>query len=361
MTSGTAPAGAAAPGSVREPAGRRQLAPRRTFDVVCVGNALTDHLAFASEDLIGQLGLDPGGMTLVDIATTERIEAVVGAGEQVPGGTVTNTAVGIASFGGRPAFIGAVATDERGRRYAEDLWAAGVHAALQRFEHDPSGDEAATGRCFIVVTPDAERTMATALGVGGRLDRDGLDEELIASSRLVYFDGYVLDLPDAVALVDRLVEVSRGAGTAIALGLSDAALVARHHARLVELSGSAVDILFANESEAMALSGAGDVQEALEQLRRPGLTVVVTCGPAGAVLASEDEVVTIPPDEVEVVVDRTGAGDLFAAGVCYGLTAGLSIERAGELGALAAGEVISHLGARPRTSLAELARRRGLL
>lgn len=320
-----------------------------------------DHLAFAEGRLVGELGLAPGGMTLVDIATTERIEAIVGAGEQVPGGTVTNTAVGIASFGGRPAFIGAVARDERGSRYELDLEAAGVHAVLERFDYDPAGDEAATGRCFVIVTPDAERTMATALGVGGRLDRDGLDEAVIAGSSLVYFDGYVLDLPDAEALVGRLVATAAAAGTSVALGLSDAALVRRHRARLSKLAAGEVDVLFANEAEALALTGAAAPEQAVEELRRAGLIVAVTCGPAGAVLATETERVTVPADGVEVIVDKTGAGDLFAAGVCFGLSLGLGIEHAGRLGSLAAGEVISHLGARPRVSLGDLARSRGLI
>ncbi len=351
--------------------GARATAPReagtpvppatRRFDVVCVGNALMDHLAFAEPHLIAELGLDPGGMTLVDIATTERIEAVVGAGRQVPGGAVTNTAVGIASFGGRPSFIGAVADDERGRRYAEDLGLAGVHAALQHFPHDPDGDEAATGRCFVVVTPDAERTMATALGVGGRLDSSGLDADVVASSALAYLEGYVLDVPDAPSLVDRLVELSASAGTALALGLCDAGLVRRHRARLAALVAGPVDVLFANEGEAKALTGEASLRDAVEALRRPGLTVAVTCGAAGALLATGDDVVEVPADHVERVVDKTGAGDLFAAGVCFGLTHGLEVELAGRLGSLAAGEVISHLGARPQVSLAELARRRGLL
>ncbi len=329
--------------------------------MVCVGNALMDHLAFAEHHVLAGLGLDVGGMTLVDIATTERIEAVVGVGEQVPGGTVTNTAVGIASFGGTPAFVGAVATDERGHRYAVDLEAEGVHAALERFPYDPDGDEAATGRCFVVVTPDAERTMATALGVGGRLDRSGLDESLLAACALTYFDGYVLDLPDARALVDRLVAVATRSGTAIALGLSDARLVARHHARLSELVRDAVDVLFANEAEVLALTGAHSVDEAVAGLARPGLTVAVTTGPRGAVLGRGDEVVAVAAEDVPEVVDVTGAGDLFAAGVCFGLTRGLDLETCGRLGSLAAGEVIAHLGARPRTSLLELAQRAGLL
>lgn len=331
------------------------------LDVVCVGNALMDHLAFADHGVLSEAGLEPGGMVLVDIATTERIEQLVGLGEQVPGGTVTNTAVGVASFGGRPAFIGAVATDERGERYAEDLERAGVHAVLERFPAGVDGDLGATGRCFIVVTPDAERSMATALGASGRLDRSSLDESVIGRARLAYLDGYLLDVPDADALVDSLVAVARRGGTRIAVGLSDALLVDRHRDRLSALLAGAVDVMFANEAEVLALTGEATVEAAIEALRRPGLTNVVTCGPSGAWLADEDRTVKVPASPVGSVVDLTGAGDLFAAGVCFGMTRGFPLERCGALGALAAAEVIGQLGARTGRPLADEARSLGLL
>jgi sugar/nucleoside kinase (ribokinase family) len=332
-------------------------APKR-FDVVCVGNAVMDHLVFAPAGVVESLGLPLGAMTLVDVATAERIRAVVGGGRQVSGGTVTNSAVGVASLGGRPAFIGAVATDDLGDRYAADLEAAGVHAFLQRFASDPAGGEAATGCCFVIVTPNAERTMATALGVAGRLDANGIDVEVVGAAELVYFDGYVLDLPDASALVERLLGAARDAGTALALGLSDARLVGRHRGVLEELTGGLVDIVFANESELLTLSGGENAPEALEAIARPGLTVVVTRGANGAMVGTPEGILEVPAVAIDKVVDLTGAGDLFAAGFCFGVTHGCDLAGAARLGALAASEVIGHLGARPESSLADLARAR---
>lgn len=333
----------------------------RVIDVVCVGNALMDFLSFADVDVLQSLGLAPGGMTLVDVPTTRRIADVVGVARQVPGGTVTNTAVGIASLGGTPAFIGAVATDELGDQYAADLEAAGVHAVLERFAEVPGDPDAATGRCLVVVTPDAERTMATALGVGGRLDRTGVPAEILSSGRLVYFDGYLLDLPDSDAIVEAIVSTTRAAGGAIAVGLADATLVERHRATLEWLVADCVDLLFANEQEVIALSGAGSVERALDVLGLEGLVTVATRGAAGALVSHAGGVVEIPAAPVARVVDATGAGDLFAAGMCFGYTHGLGIEASARLGALAAAEIIGHLGARPETSLANLAAGAGLL
>jgi sugar/nucleoside kinase (ribokinase family) len=343
--------------------GSRETTPRgaaRRFDVVCVGNALMDHLAFAGHDVVESLGLPLGAMTLVDLATSERIRSVVSEVRQVSGGTVTNTAVGVASLGGHPAFVGAVATDELGERYAADLEASGVHAVLQRFAAGPPGLGTATGRCCAIITPEAERTMATFLGAGGRLDSAGIDPAVIGDGRLVYFDGYVLDLPDAPALVERLLSAARARGTAVALGLSDALLVERHRVVLERLAGGSVDIVFANEAELLAFTRAASARRALGALALPGLTVAVTLGEEGALVGTADGIVAVPACSVDGIVDLTGAGDLFAAGFCFGITHGHGPEGAARLGCLAASEAIGHLGARPESSLAELARARGL-
>lgn len=320
-----------------------------------------DHLIHADVATVAALGLPHGGMTLVDIATTDRLRSVLGEGRQVPGGTVTNTAVGIASLGGRPVFMGAVARDDLGDRYAADLEATGVHAVLQRFDFDPQGHEMATGRCYVIVTPDAERTMATALGVGGQLDAAGIDAEVIAESSLVYFDGYVLDLPDAPALVTRLLAVARTGGTAVAVGLADARLVERHRRVLEELCAGAIDYVFANESEILQFTGASRIEGAVQSMARDGLVVAATRGGLGAIVGYEGETVAVPALDVEDVVDVTGAGDLFAAGFCFGVTHGVDPVGAAELGSLAAAEVIAHLGARPAESLAALAHGRALI
>jgi sugar/nucleoside kinase (ribokinase family) len=276
---------------------------------------------------------------------------------QVSGGTVANTVVGVASLGGRPAFLGTVADDLLGTRYGEDLVSAGVAAMLSTV---PGTAEAGTGACYVMVTPDAERTMATHLGVSSGVDHPLINVELLASVAICYFDGYLLDFPDAALLVDAVLDAASASHTALALGLADPFVVERHHNSLVELI-STVDVLFCNEDEILALSGSKTVAEAIATIRRDDLVVVVTRGAKGAVVASGDEVIEVAAELVDEVVDVTGAGDLFAAGVLFGLTRGLDLRDCARLGALTASEIIGHLGARPAVSLAEMVKERGLL
>ena len=331
----------------------------RQHDLCCVGTALIDHLSFAGLDVVEALGLDAGSMTLVDGAAASKIREVVGEGREVSGGTVANTAAGVASLGGRPVYVGAVAEDDLGARYEADLESAGVRAVLERLPLADAGTTG-TGACYVIVTPDSERTMATTLGVSGLLHASVLEESTISASELVYFDGYLLDFPDSAAIVGRILDLAGQSGTRVALGLADPFVVDRHHDRLVELL-ERVDVVFANEEEAIGMTGASTAEQAVESLRRPGRLAVVTRGSKGAVLASDSEVVMIEPVPVSQVVDVTGAGDLFAAGVSYGYTHGLDVLTCGKLGALCAAEAISHLGARPATSLSELASSAGLI
>lgn len=328
----------------------------RDLDVICVGTALVDHLAFVDPELLVTFGLALGTMTLIDAAVAEKLGGAIVDYMQVSGGTVANTAVGIASLGGNAAFIGAVGTDDLGERYGLDLEEAGVRAILERLVPDGTS-QGATGRCFVLVTPDAERTMATMLGAGPLLDHDAIDATLLASAQIVYFDGYVLDFPDAYRLVGRIVDVAQRAGTAVALGLADPLVVKRHHAALSALVENRVDLLFANAFEAIALTGARDLEEAVKCLRRPGLVSMITRGSEGAVISLENDTFSIPADPVEAVVDATGAGDSFAAGALFGITHGYSLPVAGQFGVLAAAEVISHLGARPQCALSDRASR----
>lgn len=328
------------------------LAPAdRAYDLCGVGTALVDHLSFADLGVVAELGLEPGAMTLIDSPTATRIRARLGEGREVSGGTVANTVAGVASLGGRPVYIGAVAEDDLGARYASDLESSGVRAVLQRQTSDEEGT--GTGACYVIVTPDRQRTMATNLGVAGLLTHDAITEDVIGASSLVYFDGYLLDFPDATHLVRRIVDLARRSGTAIALGLADPFVVERHSERLRELVGL-VDVVFSNADEATALTGAPDIDHAVRALLATTPVAIVTRGPLGAMLGDRDGVVEVPAVPVAEVVDVTGAGDLFAAGVGYGLTHGLTLSQCGHLGALCAAEAISHLGARPETSLAAL-------
>jgi sugar/nucleoside kinase (ribokinase family) len=331
----------------------------RSHDVCCVGTALIDHLAFAGLDVVASLGLDAGTMTLIDGATAARVRAAVGEGADVSGGTVANTATGVASLGGNPVYVGAVADDDLGVRYGEDLEGAGVRAVLERLPA-ADGGTTGTGACYVIVTPDAERTMATTLGVSGLLHATALDASTVSAASLVYFDGYLLDFPDSEAIVARILELAGSAGTHVALGLADPFVVERHRERLTQLI-SRVDVIFSNEDEAMNMTGQTTPERALDALRGPDRLGVVTRGARGALLGQGGEVVEVAANAVTEVVDVTGAGDLFAAGVCYGHTHGLDLTKKGQLGALCAAEAIGHLGARPGTSLATLAAAAGII
>ncbi len=331
----------------------------RPRDVLCVGTAIVDHLVLVPDGLPGELGFAKGSMNLVDVAGAAAIRTAVGEGRERSGGTVANTAVGVASLGGRAVFVGSVADDAEGAGYAADLEAAGVQAILERH---PAGDgEARTGRCVVMVTPDAERTMATALGLGPYLDHAAIDAALVGQVKLAFLDGYVLDFPDAPAILDRLVGAAEEAGTVLAFGLADAFAVERHRARVEGLVGGPVGLCFANEAEATTLTGAADGAAAATVLAREGVVAVVTRGAAGAVVATAAGRIEVPAEPVAEVVDATGGGDLFTAGFCFGVARGVGLGRAARLGGLAASEVIGHLGARPEQSLARLAEARGLL
>ena len=223
-------------------------------DVCCVGTALIDHLAFAGLDVVSSLGLDAGTMTLIDGATAARVRAAVGEGADVSGGTVANTATGVASLGGRPVYVGAVADDDLGTRYGEDLEQAGVRAVLERLPL-ADGGTTGTGACYVIVTPDAERTMATTLGVSGLLHASALDASSVAAADLVYFDGYLLDFPDAEGIIDRIVELAKPARGPMSHSDSPTRFVVeRHHDRLAELINR-VNVVFSNEDEAMNMTG----------------------------------------------------------------------------------------------------------
>ena len=332
----------------------------RDHDLCAVGTALIDYLSHASLEVVALLGVEPGAMTLIDGVMAAQIRAAVGEGEEiVSGGTVANTAAGVASLGGSPVYVGAVASDDLGRRYAADLVSAGVSPVLEVLPIAEDG-VTGTGTCYVMVTPDGQRTMATTLGVSGLLGHGTISESVIADSSLVYFDGYMLDFPDSENIVNRIIDLAKQSSTNVAIGLADPFVVDRHGDRLRELIGR-VDLVFSNQDEVMALTGAESVEAAMEGLRRPRRAVVITLGAKGALLGNGDGVVHVAADLVTEVTDTTGAGDLFAAGVCFGATHGFGAAECGRLGALCAAEAISHLGARPATPLFELAERAGLI
>jgi sugar/nucleoside kinase (ribokinase family) len=274
----------------------------------------------------------------------------MGPGVEQSGGSAANTMTGVASFGGRAAYIGKVADDQLGRVFTHDLRACGV-----RCDADPVRSTVPTGRSLILVTPDAQRTMNTYLGVSELLGPEDVDEALVSSAKLVYLEGYLWDRPEAKEAYRKAAAIAHASGGKVSLSLSDSFCVERHHDSFLELVASDVDVLFANEPEITMLYGTDSFDEAMHKVRGHCEIAALTRGKLGSLVVTSDDVHVIDPHEVTNVVDTTGAGDLYAAGFLFGLTNGRDLDECGRLGSLAAAEIISHVGARPVASLAELA------
>jgi sugar/nucleoside kinase (ribokinase family) len=320
------------------------------LDVVGIGNALVDVLSNESHDFIAAQDLVPGAMTLIDTERAEQLYAAMGPAVEISGGSAANTLVGITSMGGSAAFVGRVADDQLGRVFGHDIRAAGVE-----FVAKPASDGEPSGRCLIVVTPDAQRTMNTFLGASAQLGPADVDHELVARGQILYLEGYLWDEPDAKAAYRLAARTAHDAGNRVAFTLSDAFCVERHRAEFVELVASEVDVLFANEAEITSLYQVERFDDALQHVQHHCEIAALTRSEKGAVVVTRDEVHVVDAHPVEHVVDTTGAGDQFAAGFLFGLTHGYHLGTAARLGALAASEVISHIGARPEASLAKLA------
>jgi len=319
------------------------------LDVLGIGNALVDVLSHEAHDFIDELGLVKGAMTLVETDRATELYDAMGPGIEVSGGSAANTVAGVASFGGRAAYLGKVHDDQLGVVFAHDMRANGVV-----FRAAPADDGPPTGRCLIVVTPDAERTMNTYLGASADFGPADVDAELVESARITYLEGYLFDRPEAKAAYRTASEIAHGAGRQVALTLSDTFCVERHLDEWRSLVADEVDVLFANEAELRALYGTG-LDAAIDRARAEVAITCVTRGPLGSVIVTPEALIEVAAEPVATVVDTTGAGDLYAAGVLHGLAAGIPLAECGRLGSVAASAVIGHTGARPGQSLAQLA------
>jgi sugar/nucleoside kinase (ribokinase family) len=326
-----------------------------TTHIVAIGNAIVDIIAKCDDTFLKRHDVAKGSMRLIDADTVVSLYKDMGPGVEISGGSAANTMVGIASFGGKSAFIGKVSNDEFGRIFAHDLKAAGV-----AFDTAPSVGGAPTARSMILVTPDGERTMNTFLGVSPELTSADVNADLITSSGIVYLEGYLFDRPDAKAAFRQAAEIAGKAGRKVALSLSDAFCVDRHRDEFRDLVKNHVNILFANESEIASLYQSASFEDAAKAAREIPLAVL-TRGAKGAVIQADGKSRVVPAVPVAKVIDTTGAGDLYAAGFLFGVATGRDLETAGRLGALAASEIISHVGARPATPLVQLAKTSGLL
>jgi len=326
-----------------------------TYDVLGIGNAIVDVIARTEDDFLVKHGMHKGTMALIDEPRAQAVYASMGPAVETSGGSGANTIAGIASFGGKAAFVGKVKDDVLGKAFTHDIRAIGVDFTTKAAADGPS-----TACCYVLVTPDGERTMNTYLGAAQNLSPADLDEKQIASARYTYLEGYLWDPPQAKEAFRKAAAIAHGAGRKVALSLSDAFCVDRYRDEFLNrMRTGAVDLIFANEGELKSLYQTADFDSAVAGLRNDVKLAVVTRSEKGCIVVSRESNEAVSAAPIDKMVDATGAGDLFAAGFLIGLARDLEHRDAARLGAIAAAEVIQHLGARPETSLKALAQESG--
>ena len=328
----------------------------RGYDVVGIGNAIVDIISRCDDAFLSKHDLAKGFMRLIDDDEANRLYQAMGPAIERSGGSVANTVAGLASLGANCGFIGRVAADQFGGIFRHDIRSLGV-----TFETHAANSGAPTARCLILVTPDGERTMNTFLGASVDFTADDVDDDMIAAAKIVYLEGYLFDRDEAKAAFRTAARAAKKAGAKVALSLSDAFCVNRHRLDFRSLLRDGTDILFANEKEITTLYEVNSFAEAADAARQDCELAVLTRSEDGSVILASGETIVVPAEKVREVVDVTGAGDLYAAGFLYGLTKGAPPTVCGQLGSLAAAEVVGHIGARPEISLKKLVQSRGLL
>ena len=327
------------------------------YDVVGIGNAIVDVLSHSDDDFLARQKMPKGSMSLIDEKRAEAIYNAMGPVIECSGGSAANTIVGVAMLGGKAAFIGKVKDDELGHTFARDIRASGVAYTTPLATEGPS-----TARCYILVTPDGQRTMNTYLGAAQDLSPGDISSDEIRSAKVLYLEGYLWDPKQAKEAFVKAAGIAHESGRTVALTLSDAFCVDRYRKEfLLLIRNKTVDLLFANEAELKSLYETGDFDAAVEALRKDAGIAVVTRSEKGAMVVTKDTIDAVPAFPVERVVDTTGAGDLFAAGFLYGFANDMPHTNSLKLGALCAAEIISHIGARPAKNLRDLASESGLL
>ncbi|HSG54662.1 MAG TPA: adenosine kinase [Paracoccaceae bacterium] len=319
------------------------------YDVIAIGNAIVDVVASCSDELIEELGMARGGMTLIDDAQASALYDAMGPAREISGGSAANTLAGLSALGAQCAFVGQVADDQLGEVFAHDIRAVGID-----FDVPVRKGQPATARCLIFVTPDGQRTMNTFLGASQYLPASALDEEAVGGASILYLEGYLWDPEEPRAAMRRAIESARAAGRKVAFTLSDAFVISRYGDDFRQLiADGLIDILFANEGELAALTGEDDFDAGLASLANVPV-LVVTRSEKGAVAIAHGQRAEVAAEPVDQVIDTTGAGDLFAAGFLAGYVKGKPLDVSLRMGAIAAAEIISHYGARPEADLAAL-------
>ncbi len=330
----------------------------KAYQVVGIGNALVDVLAPVKDAFLAEAGVEKGIMTLIDTARAVDLYGRMGPAREVSGGSAANTIAGIAALGGRTAYVGKVKDDQLGAIFAHDLRAQG---AAYRTPLAPKDHPAETGRCIVLVSPDGERSMSTYLGVSEFLAPADIDEAEMAAAEWIFLEGYRFDGPDSIAAFEKAIRATKAAGGRVAVTLSDPFCVERHRDEFLRMIAADVDLLVANEHELASLYQTEDLEAAMTRAAAEVPITACTVGAKGAYVLAGAERVHAPAVSGAHVVDVTGAGDLFAAGLLHGLTSGRDFKTCARMGCVAAGEIIGHIGARPEADLRALFAADGLL
>ena len=317
-------------------------------NVTTIGNAIVDVISKCDDGFLKSHSIVKSAMNLIDEKKSKSLYKSLHSPQVISGGSAANTAVGLASFGSKAAFIGKVRNDELGKKFSSNIIEAGV-----QFTTAPSEDGPRTASSIILVTPDAERSMNTYLGACVELDPDDIDENIIKNSQVTYLEGYLYDPPRAKEAFVKAANIAKNSNNKVSMSLSDSFCVERYRSDFLSFIKNHVDILFANEDEATSLFET-DLVEAKNQFLNLGIEVALTLGSKGSTILRDGLWIDIESGNVQRVEDTTGAGDLFAAGYLHGRTTGGDAKQCGHFGSIAASEIISHIGARPETSLKAL-------
>ena len=320
-----------------------------SYDIVGIGNAIVDIISHEAEDFLSRHHLVKNSMSLVDEETALAIYKEMHPAVQASGGSAANTMAGIALLGASPGYIGKVKDDELGKFFAHDIEVIGVNHLVK-----PTSSGPPTARSMVLVTPDGSRTMNTYLGASSTLYTDEINHDEVASADFLYCEGYIWDIETTKKAIRLAISIAKEAGNKVSFTLSDTFCVERHHQEWLELISGPVDVLFGNEAEFLALSGCPTLEGAIDWIRGKVEIACITEAQNGSTIVTTGHTIGIDPHQVDKVVDSTGAGDLYASGFLYGLIKGLDLKTCGEIGSLAAAEVISHTGARPQASLQEI-------
>ena len=330
---------------------------KKKYQVVGIGNAMVDILSHVKDEFLAENGVEKGIMQLIDMQRAVELYDHMGPAQEISGGSAANTIAGIAALGGRTAYVGKVKDDQLGAIFAHDLRAQG---AVYQTPFAPKTDSHETGRCMVLVTSDSERSMNTYLGVSESLGPDDIDTAMMAQADWLYLEGYRFDGAQSKAAFAKAVTACKNAGGRVSLTLSDPFCVERHRDDFHEMISDHVDLLFCNVHEMQAMYPADSLEQSLKLAAKEVEIVVCTASEDGAYILNGGGLEHAHAQPVDIV-DATGAGDLFASGFLYGLTAGFDMLTCGRMGCVAAAEVISHIGARPETDLMELFREHGLV